>query len=162
MEMANKLKSEDTPVYCDQDDATVAKALRILERRLKKPGLSVDSPKTIKEFASLKLAELEREVFAVFWLNAQNQLMEYQELFVGSLTQTSVYPREVVKAGLKVNAAAAIFAHNHPSGTCEPSRADELLTTDLKRALGIVEIKVLDHIVVGDINTTSFAEKGLL
>lgn len=160
--MVNKLKSEDTPAYGDQDDAIVAKALRILERRLKKPGLSVDSPKTIKDFASLKLAELEREVFAVFWLNAQNQLMEYQELFVGSLTQTSVYPREVVKAGLKVNAAAAIFAHNHPSGTCEPSRADELLTTDLKRALEIVEIKVLDHIVVGDINTTSFAEKGLL
>jgi DNA repair protein RadC len=160
--MANKLKSEYTLVYGDQDDAIVAKALRILERRLKKPWLSVDSPKTIKEFASLKLAELEREVFAVFWLNAQNQLMEYQELFVGSLTQAIVYPREVVKAGLKVNAAAAIFAHNHPSGTCEPSRADELLTTDLKRALGIVEIKVLDHIVVGDINTTSFAEKGLL
>lgn len=160
--MANKLKSEDRLVYGDQDDAIVAKALRILERRLKKPWLSVDSPKTIKEFASLKLAELEREVFAVFWLNAQNQLMEYQELFVGSLTQAIVYPREVVKAGLKVNAAAAIFAHNHPSGTCEPSRADELLTTDLKRALEIVEIKVLDHIVVGHINTTSFAEKGLL
>ena len=156
------MKSEDTPVYGDKDDAIVAKALLILERRLKRPGFFVDSSKTIKEFATLKLAELEREVFAVFWLNAQNQLMEYQELFVGSLTQASVYPREVVKAGLKVNAAAAIFAHNHPSGTCEPSRADELLTAELKRALEIVEIKVLDHIVVGDINTTSFAEKGLL
>jgi DNA repair protein RadC len=107
--MANKLKSEDRLVYGDQDDAIVAKALRILERRLKKPWLSVDSPKTIKEFASLKLAELEREVFAVFWLNAQNQLMEYQELFVGSLTQAIVYPREVVKAGLKGECCGGYF-----------------------------------------------------
>ena len=111
----------------------------------------------------LHLAELEHEAFAALFLNAQNRLIEYRELFRGTLTQTSVYPREVVKAALRLNADAVIFAHNHPSGLSEPSHADEVLTGSLKSALAVVDIKVLDHfIIAGRGEPLSFAERGLL
>ena len=144
------------------DDATISRALAILATRLRGHGAAMDSPATVKSFLSLKLAELEHEVFSVLWLDSQNRVLEYQELFRGTLTQTSVYPREVVKAGLALNAGACILAHNHPSGMADPSYADKALTETLKTALAMVDIRVLDHIIVGGLSTVSFAERGLV
>jgi DNA repair protein RadC len=101
-------------------------------------------------------------VFVALFLDSQNRLLGSEELFRGTLTQTSVYPREVVKTALRYNAAAVILAHNHPSGVAEPSRADELLTQTLKQALALVEIRTLDHFIVAGTRTVSFAERGLL
>ena len=144
------------------DDATISRALAILATRLRGPGAVMDSPATVKNFLSLKLAELEHEVFSVLWLDAQNRVLEYQDMFRGTLTQASVYPREVVKAGLSLNAGACILAHNHPSGMAEPSYADKALTETLKNALALVDIRVLDHIIVGGLSTVSFAVRGLV
>lgn len=146
----------------DSEDVTISRALAILATRLRGPGVAMDSPATVKNFLALKLADLEHEVFSVLWLDAQNRVLEYQELFHGTLTQTSVYPREVVKAGLALNAGACILAHNHPSGHAEPSHTDKALTDTLKTALALVDIRVLDHIIVGGLSTVSFAEKGLI
>ncbi len=120
------------------------------------------SPAAVRDFLRLRLAGLPHEVFAVIFLDAQNRVITTEELFRGTLTQASVYPREVVKAALKVNAAAVIFAHNHPSGVAEPSRADELLTGTLKQALALVDVKTLDHFIIAGNKTLSFAERGLL
>jgi DNA repair protein RadC len=108
------------------------------------------------------LAGRDYEVFMVLFLDAQNRILEAEEMFRGTLTQTSVYPREVVKRSLVHNAAAVIFAHNHPSGVSEPSRADELLTQSLRQALALVDVKVLDHFVIAGSGVMSFAERGLL
>jgi DNA repair protein RadC len=120
------------------------------------------SPQQVKDFLQLKLAHLGHEVFAVLFLNAQHQLVELEEMFRGTLTQTSVYPREVVKRALELQASAVILAHNHPSGVAEPSRADEYLTQTLKAALQLIDVRVLDHLVVGRAGVVSFAERGLL
>ncbi len=121
------------------------------------------SPGAVREWLRLQLAGRPHEVFMALWLDAQNRLIAAEELFRGSLTATSVYPREVVKAGLAHNAAAVILAHNHPSGVAEPSRADEALTRALKDGLALVDIKVLDHFVVaGSAPPLSFAERGFL
>lgn len=121
------------------------------------------APAAVRDWLRLKLAGRQQEVFMALWLDAQNRLLIAEELFIGTLTQTSVYPREVIKAGLARNAAAVILAHNHPSGVTEPSRADEMLTQSLKSALAMVDIKVLDHfIVAGSSSPLSFAERGLL
>jgi DNA repair protein RadC len=108
------------------------------------------------------IADREHEVFVVLFLDAQNRLIACEEMFRGTLTQTSVYPREVLKMALKHNAAAVIFAHNHPSGVAEPSRADEMLTQALKQSLAMVDCRTLDHFVVGGTSITSFAERGLI
>jgi len=114
-------------------------------------------------FLRLHLAGLDHEVFFALWLDAQNRLIAAEELFRGTLTQTSVYPREVVKRALAHNAAAVVLAHNHPSGVAEPSAADGLLTRELKQALALVDVRVLDHfIVTGQAQPLSFAERGLL
>jgi DNA repair protein RadC len=120
------------------------------------------SPAAVREYLRITLAQRDHEVFMVLFLDAQNQVIEPEEMFRGTLTQTSVYPREVVKRGLALNAAAVILAHNHPSGVAEPSRADELLTQSLRQALALVDIRVLDHIVIAGSNAVSFAERGLL
>ena len=121
------------------------------------------SPGQVRDWLRLKLATRQNEVFMALWLDAQNRLLKAEELFSGTLTQTSVYPREVVKSALGHNAAAVILAHNHPSGIAEPLRADELLTKALKDALAMVDVKVLDHfIVAGNTPPLSFAERGLL
>mgnify|MGYP000730540441 FL=1 len=121
------------------------------------------SPGKVRDWLRLKLATRQHEVFMALWLDAQNRLIKADELFSGSLTQTSVYPREVVKTALAHNAAAVILAHNHPSGVSEPSRADEMLTKTLKEALAMVDVKLLDHfIVAGNATPLSFAERGLL
>jgi DNA repair protein RadC len=120
------------------------------------------SPAAVRDYLRIKLGALKREVFMVLLLDAQNRVIATEELFAGTLTQTSVYPREVVKRALHHNAAAVIFAHNHPSGVAEPSRADEMLTKVLKDALGLVDVKVLDHFVVAGNNVLSFSERGLI
>ena len=123
---------------------------------------AMSSPQAVREFLRLSLTGRAHEVFVAMFLDAQNRLLGSEELFRGTLTQTSVYPREVVKTALRYNAAGVIFAHNHPSGVAEPSRADELLTQTLKQALALVEIKTLDHFIVAGSRTVSFAERGLL
>jgi DNA repair protein RadC len=121
-----------------------------------------DSPRRVKDYVALHLAGHEHEVFAVLFLDAQYRLLALEEMFRGTLTQTSVYPREVVRRSLALNAGAVIFAHNHPSGTAEPSRADEYLTQTLRSALAVVDIRVVDHLVVGRGQVVSMAERGLL
>ena len=123
---------------------------------------NLSSPEAVRRYLSLHLAHRPVEIFMGLFLDAQNRLITAQELFSGTLTQTSVYPREVVRSALKHNAASVIFAHNHPSGVAEPSRADETLTQALKQALSLVDVRVLDHFVVGCGSMTSFAERGLL
>lgn len=121
-----------------------------------------DNPTAVKQFAALAIGALGFEVFAVLFLDNQHRLLKHEEMFRGTLTHTSVYPREVVRRALELNSAAVIFAHNHPSGTAEPSRADEFLTQSLKAALQLVDVRVLDHLVVGRGEVVSFAERGLL
>jgi DNA repair protein RadC len=121
-----------------------------------------ETPAQVKHYVQLQLSAYAHEVFAVLFLDAQHHLLHFEEMFRGSLTQTSVYPREVVKRALEINAAALIFAHNHPSGVAEPSRADEQLTQTLKNALALVDVRVLDHLVVGCGTVISFAERGLI
>lgn len=121
-----------------------------------------DSPQAVKDYLQLQLASKPHEVFAVLFLDTQHRLLVFEELFRGTLNQASVYPREVVKRALALNAAAAILAHNHPSGVAEPSRADEALTQALKAALALVDVRVLDHFVVARGSVVSFAERGLL
>jgi DNA repair protein RadC len=123
---------------------------------------NLSSPRAVRDYLQLTLGGRAHEVFMAMFLDAQNRLLASEELFRGTLTQTSVYPREVVKTALRHNAAGVIFAHNHPSGVAEPSRADELLTQTLKQALSLVEIKTLDHFIVAGTRTVSFAERGLL
>ena len=140
---------------------TIDRALSMLRTHLTERPV-MNAPRQVQDYLRLKLTEREHEVFHVLYLDAQHHLIADEELFRGTLTQTSVYPREVVKQALHHNAAALVFAHNHPSGICEPSRADELLTQALKAALDLVDIKVLDHIVIAGLGAWSFAEKGRL
>jgi DNA repair protein RadC len=125
-------------------------------------GAALSSPQSVRDYLRLKLQGKAHEVFVAVFLDAQNRVLEVEELFRGTLTQTSVFPREIVKRALHFNAAAVIFAHNHPSGVAEPSRADEALTQTLKHTLALVDVKVLDHFVVGGDSAMSFAERGLL
>jgi len=134
---------------------------RSLDQKLKERS-ALTSPGAVRDYLRFVLGQEEHEVFGCIWLDAQHKVMSYEELFKGTLTQTSVYPREIVKKALKRNAAAVIFAHNHPSGVAQPSRADELLTRSLKEALALVEVKVLDHFIVAGNQAMSFAERGLL
>jgi DNA repair protein RadC len=120
------------------------------------------SPQAVRDYLRVALARLEHEVFMALFLDAQNRVIAAEELFRGTLTQTSVYPREVVKRALVHNAAAVILAHNHPSGVAEPSRADEFLTQTLRQSLSLVDARVLDHFIVAGNGVVSFAERGLL
>lgn len=120
------------------------------------------SPDAVRDYLRIHFSGREYESFMVLFLDSQNRLIMAEEMFRGTLTQTSVYPREIVKAALRENAASVIFSHNHPSGLPEPSRADEALTQTLKAALALVDVRVLDHIIVGGSSTLSFAERGLL
>lgn len=145
------------------DDELVIRALQVLEGRMRQTPYSCDSPKAVRDFLRLKLGALEHEAFGVVWLDSQHRVIDHGELFRGTLTQAYVYPREVVKAALACNAGAAILYHNHPSGVGEPSHADQALTTTIKAALALVEVKVLDHfIVAGAATPVSFVERGLL
>jgi DNA repair protein RadC len=140
-------------------------AVELVRRALTQEMRGTDnlgSPQAVRKYLRLLLEHKPVEIFVGIFLDAQNRLIAAQELFSGTLTQTSVYPREVVKSALRHNAASVIFAHNHPSGVAEPSRADEVLTQALKQALALVDVRVLDHFIVGQGATLSFAERGLL
>ena len=144
-----------------QVQAVLEMSRRALRETLER-GPALSSPHAVRDYLRLKLQGRPHEVFVGVFLDAQNRVLEVEELFRGTLTQTSVFPREIVKAALHYNAAAVIFAHNHPSGVAEPSRADEALTQTLKHTLALVDVKVLDHFVVGGDSAMSFAERGLL
>ncbi|WP_291096446.1 RadC family protein [Hydrogenophaga sp.] len=132
----------------------------LVEHLQGKPTLG--NPTAVQEFLRLKIGGLSYECFWVLFIDSQNRLIRAEEMFRGTLTQTSVYPREIVKRALQLNAAAVILSHNHPSGVSEPSRADENLTNILKAGLSLVDIRVLDHIIVGDAQTSSMAAMGLM
>jgi DNA repair protein RadC len=136
-------------------------ARNALSHRMRK-GTAMTSPKASRDFLMAKLADREHEVFTLIYLDNRHRLIACQELFRGTIDGASVHPREVVKEALKHNAAAVILAHNHPSGVAEPSQADELITARLKDALALVDIRVLDHLIVGGCDVVSFAERGLL
>ena len=139
----------------------VQRALKLLECGLRETAV-LTSPLAVRDYLRLWLGDRPHEVFAVVFLDAQHQVIDTLELFRGTLTQTSVYPREVVIESLSRNAAAVILAHNHPSGHPTPSRSDEVLTQTLKSALSLVDVRVLDHFVVTHSKVVSFAEQGLL
>lgn len=165
------LFAADKDIFCGFQGAGPAKyaqlqaVMEIARRSLvadAKTGDNLSSPSAVRDFLRLQLQGRSVEIFVGIFLDAQNRVIEVEELFAGTLTQTSVFPREVVRRALHHNAAGMIFAHNHPSGVTEPSHADENLTQSLKQALALVDVRVLDHFIVGRGAILSFAERGLL
>jgi DNA repair protein RadC len=144
-----------------QLQAVLEMSRRALQEEMRN-GDALNSPAAVRNYLQLLLRGREQEVFMVIFLDAQHRVIASEELFHGTLTQTSVYPREVVKRALALNAAAVIFAHNHPSGVTEPSQSDRVLTDALKQALQLVDVRVLDHFIVAGAGCLSFAEKGML
>ena len=145
----------------EHEDSIIQQAIEVLSRRFTS-GQPITCPKDFMRFVMLRLAELENEQFFCAFLNSQHQIISFESVFTGTIDSCSVYPREVVRRSLQVNAAAVIFAHNHPSGSPEPSQADERITYRLRDALALVDIRVLDHVVVGGAYTVSMAERGLI
>lgn len=141
---------------------TIKRALKLLENHLREPGVAFTSASFSRDWIRLQLACQERELFMVLLLDNQNRLLAHETLFYGTISSTVIYPREVVKAALRHNAAAVILAHNHPSGFAEPSDADRNITERLKKALALVEVRLLDHLVVGSKEIVSFAERNWL
>lgn len=148
-------------LFSQDAETVIASAMRVLEERARY-GSALTSPGAVRDYLRLAIAGREYEVFVCVWLDAQHRVIAFEELFRGSLSQTSVYPREIVKTALARNASAVIFAHNHPSGVAQPSMADELLTRNLREALLLVDVKILDHFIVAGNQSMSFAERGLL
>lgn len=146
-------------MYTEND--IIEQAIAILAKRVAS-GPVIESPQAMRDYLVLSHAKHDVEHFGVVFLDAKHCIIENRVMFTGTLTQTSVYPREVVRAALAVNCAAVIFHHNHPSGSPEPSAADENLTNKLKTALSMVDVRVLDHVVCGAGKSVSFAERGLL
>jgi DNA repair protein RadC len=136
-------------------------ARRVLAQQMTERPL-FDTPQRVKDYLALQLRPLGHEVFAVLFLDTRQRLLSFEPMFQGSLTHTPVHPREIVKRALALNAAAVVLAHNHPSGVAEPSRADELVTQSVRAALQLIDVRVLDHLVVGAGSVLSFAERGLL
>jgi DNA repair protein RadC len=159
-----QIKSENTLVYnaISDDQQIIEQALTILFSRLREPGQALSNPKDTMDYLTLQLADKEQEVFCCLFLDNRHRVIEFKDMFYGTINGASVHPREVVKQALKINAAAVIFAHNHPSGVAEPSEADKVLTRKLSEALSIVDIRALDHIVIGGNDNVSFAERGLI
>jgi DNA repair protein RadC len=149
------------PAKCAELLAVMEIARRALSEQLQAAPV-FNNPSQVKDYLALQLGGRSQEVFAVLFLDAQHRMLRMDELFYGSLTQTSVHPREVVKKALTLNAGAVVLAHNHPSGVAEPSRADEFLTQTLKAALKLIDVQVLDHVVVGHGQVVSMAERGLV
>ena len=152
----------DAGKFSAEERAVLNQAASILEARVRAEAVVLSSPSLVREWLAVQFSGLEREMFGVVFLDAQNRLIDMEVLFPGTLTQTTVFPREVVKAALARNAAAIMLVHNHPSGCAEPSHADEVLTQALKQALAMVDTKVLDHFVVAGTVVLSFAERGRL
>lgn len=142
--------------------ATIRRAIRILHSYMRNHGANMYAPEQVRQYLQLRFAGERAEVFAVMFLDAQHRLIATEEISRGTLTQAAVYPREVVMAALRHCAASVILSHNHPSGSTVPSRADEILTQTLKSALALIDVRVLDHVVVGASSVTSMAECGLV
>ncbi len=158
-----------TPLFSPSDEGAAPERCLVARELVRRwlgeqleSGPILSSPTTVRDFLRVHFANQQHESFVSLYLDAQHQLIATEESFRGTLTQTAVYPREIVRAALRHNAAAVIFSHNHPSGVAEPSRADETLTSALKQALVLVDVKVLDHFVIGASSVLSFAERGLL
>ena len=165
-----QVRSEDPAPYtleaaADSEEQIIQQAFRILERRMVARD-AFHSPSAVREFLVMRAAgaaDQHRERFGALWLDSQNRMISAEDLAEGTLSQTSVYPREVVRAALRHSAAAVIFTHNHPSGSVQPSRADEALTQNLKAALALVDVRVLDHVITSpNGQSLSMAEKGLI
>ncbi len=159
--MSTKVLNQDTGASLSDDDV-IRMAVGIINHRFGLKRASLNSPTLVRDYLKLTLTDKTHEVFVCVFLDAQNRVIAVDELFRGTLTQTSVYPREVVKAALHHNCAAVILAHNHPSGVAEPSHADQLLTANLKQTLALVDVKVLDHFIIAADQSLSMAERGLL
>lgn len=145
-----------------EEETIIDQALTILKSRLRKPEQVFTASKDVTDYLTLQFAELEHESFQVMYLDNQHGLLELKEMFRGTVNSAMVYPREIVKAALAFNAAAVILSHNHPSGDSQPSTADKMLTEEVSQALKLVDVRVLDHIVIGHLDTYSFADNGLL
>jgi len=143
------------------DDVLVDAALKVLAERLARGSL-LESPSVTRQYLALRFSGLEHEVFCCLWLDARYRVIACDELFRGTVDGASVHPREVVKRALAQNASAVVLVHNHPSGIAEPSQADELITLRLRDALGIVDIRVVDHLIVGCGRVVSLSERGVL
>lgn len=154
----------DRPDYLAgvSEDKILEAADAILRRRMKFYGDPMTAPETVKRWLRTHLQTAESERFGVIWLNTRHHVIEAEDLFFGTIDGAAVYPREVVRSALKHNAAACIVYHNHPSGTAEPSKADETLTERLQSSLGLIDVRVLDHVLVAGEEIASFAEKGLM
>ena len=148
--------------YYRSKKEVIEAATAFLEEKTYCYGESIESPTASKHYMRLKIGEQEREIFMVLFLSSQHHVIASEEMFYGTIDGAAVYPREVVKAALKHNAAAVILGHNHPSGICEPSAADERITERLQSALGLIDVRVLDHIICSQSEAYSFAEQGLL
>ena len=144
------------------DEWIIQQAIALLEQRIFKAGPSLESPQAVKDYLRLKLVTEPNEVFAMIFMNSKHEVLAYEPMFKGTIDAATVYPRVVVQRALELNAAAAILAHQHPSGSTEPSSADRVLTGRLKDALALIDVRVLDHIIVGQGTPYSFAESGLL
>ena len=144
------------------DDWIIRQAIALLEQRVFKAGPLLGQPQAVKDYLRLKLVAEPNEVFAIVFMNSQHRVLAYEPMFKGTLDSTAVYPRVVVQRALELNAGAVIFSHQHPSGCTEPSSADRVLTDRLKAALALIDVRVLDHIIVGQGTPYSFAESGLL
>ena len=144
------------------EQRTIRRALNLLAKQLREPGVAFTSTHVTRDWLRLHLTGLEREVFIVLWLDNQNRLLAQETLFTGTINSTTVHPRELVKSAMKHNAASAVLAHNHPSQLAEPSQAERQITDRIKTALELVDVRVLDHMVVGGLDIVSFAERGWL
>lgn len=150
------------PAFPVNEQRIIRRAMRLLEKYLRQPGEPFLATNCTKTWLQLHLARQEREVFVVLYLDNQHRLLEYETLFLGTISHTEVHPREIVKSVLRYNAAAVIVAHNHPSGITDASKADRTITAQIVNALGLVEVRVLDHFIIGNREILSFAERGWL
>ena len=161
-----KVQTETSPEYkikpSNREDEIIASAKIILKSRLRTVGVAFTSPDLVKDYLLIQLSALESERFDVLFLNSQNKLIEHIPMFYGTIDGASVYPREIVKKALELNASALIIAHNHPSGSLVPSHADKNITNKIKDASKLMDIRLLDHLIVGGMDTYSFAENALI
>ena len=156
------MAAADCSNHTKREDATIRRALRILESRLREPGEQMNSPYFVRHYLALRFAELEHEIFAVVFMDVQNRVIATEEMIRGTLKMTAVFPREIVKRALVLNASCVILAHNHPSGVAKPSQADYFLTDQLKTALALVDVQVNDHFIIAGTSGYSFADHGAL
>lgn len=164
--MTNALPRTDTPPAKRksrrQEDELVQQAITVLERRLFKRGPSLENPQQVRQYLRLKLAREPHEVFAAVFLDSRHRVIAYEPLFFGTIDAVSVYPRQVLVRALKHNSAAVILAHNHPSGDTEPSEKDKAITRRLNASLDLIDVRILDHFIIGQGEPYSFAEAGLI